>query len=71
MLEPEDSVSEDNPNQTKGEKGKGILLPILLSLRFYSKKSVKEFFKGTHDRRKECSFLCFQNLKEVAPHRFG
>jgi hypothetical protein len=71
MLEPEDDVGEDNPNQTKGKKGKGILLPVLLSLRFYSKKSVKKFFKGPHDRSKERSFLCFKNLKEVAPHGFG
>lgn len=71
MLEPEDSVGEDNPNQTKGKKGNGVLFPGLLSLRLYSKKSIKEFFKWTHKRVKDRFLLCLKNLEKVTSHRFG
>jgi hypothetical protein len=71
ILKAKNDICEDHPYQAEGKKGKGVLFPGLLSFRFYSKKSVKEFFKGTHDRGKESFLLCLKNLEKVASHGFG
>jgi hypothetical protein len=71
MLKPEDGIGEDRPNQTEAKKGKGVLFPALLRLWFHSKKSVKEFFKGSHDRGKKNLLPCLQNLKKVKTHWSG
>jgi hypothetical protein len=71
MLKTEDGIGEDRSNQTEAKKGKGVLFPALLCLWFHSKKSVKEFFKGTHDRSKKSLLPCLKDLKKVKTHWSG
>ena len=71
MLQPQDGIGEEHPDQAERQHGDGILFPRLLPVGVDPEEKVAKPFHRPQDRVQEGLALSIQNLEKVNSHRPG